>query len=148
MEDVFVCEVCGNEINSRASQCPFCGATRTLLSPKSEARPYRVINLEKGLPIVRDAMQRLHNEVEASRLLGCRVLVLIHGYGSSGKGGAIRKEVRSRLQYLRDKKEINDFLPGENCAKLSGPFRQAARRFPFLDRLVKKPNPGITVVVL
>lgn len=148
MEDGFICEVCGNEGDNHASQCSFCGAARTLVPPKKEIPTYRVINLEKGMPIVRDALKRLHNELESSRLLGYRVLVVIHGYGSSGKGGAIRKEVRRQLQYLYDRKEINDFLPGEKCEKRSGRFRQMIRRFPFMDRMVRKPNPGVTIIVL
>lgn len=148
MEDAFICDVCGNEGDAYASQCSFCGAARTLILQKKEIPTYRVINLEKGMPIVRDALKRLHNELESSRLSGHRVLVVIHGYGSSGKGGAIRKEVHRQLQYLYDRKEINDFLPGEKCEKRSGRYRQLTRRFPFMDRLVRKPNPGVTIVVL
>ncbi len=147
-EQTSVCELCGNEVDSRATRCPFCGAKRTLPNKKSEIPQYRIVNLEKGLPIVRDALKRMQNELETSKLHGYRVLVLIHGYGSSGKGGAIRKGVRDRLQYLLDRNEINDFLQGEDCEKRSGRFRQAMRRFPFLGRVIRKPNPGITLVIL
>lgn len=148
MEGIFVCDVCGNKVDSRASQCPFCRATRSLLPQKSEVLPYKVINLEKGMPIVPDALKYLHNELGASRMLGYRVLFVIHGYGSSGKGGVIRTEVRRQLQYLYDRSEINDFLPGEDCVKRSGRFSQMARRFPFITGLVGKPNPGVTFVIL
>jgi hypothetical protein len=148
MEYTPACDVCGNEFDSRLSQCPFCKAARTVSLQKNDVPPYRVVNLEKGMPVVRDALARMQGELESSRLLGCRVLVLIHGYGSSGKGGAIRREVRNRLQYLRDKVEINDFLPGEECEKRCGRFRQMIRRFPFTGGLVRKPNPGITLVIL
>ncbi len=148
MEYLPVCDVCGNEFAGRLSQCPFCKAARILPQQKSDSPSYRVVNLEKGMPVVRDALVRLQGELEASRMQGYRVLALIHGYGSSGKGGAIRREVRARLQHLRDRKEINDFLPGENCGKRFGRFRHMIRRFPFITGLVRKPNPGVTLVIL
>ena len=100
------------------------------------------------MPLVRDALIRMHNEIAAARTHGVQVLILIHGYGSSGRGGAIKSEVHRQLHYLQDKKEINDFLPGELCEKRSGRYRQLVRRFPFLESRLKNPNPGITVLVV
>jgi len=145
---VSFCEVCGNEVMDCAAHCQFCGVKRTPAQQKEGTPGFKIINLEKGMPLVRAALQRMHNELEAARLHNDRVLIFIHGYGSSGRGGAIRKEVHRQLQYMLDQKDVNDFLPGENCDKRSGRFRQMVRRFPFMEKLVKKPNPGITVVVL
>lgn len=145
---VSLCEVCGNEVMDFAAHCPFCGVKSRSSQQKKATPCFRIVNLEKGMPLVRAALQRMQNELEAARLNNERVLVFIHGYGSSGRGGAIRKEVRRQLQYMLDQKNINEFLPGEKCDKRSGVFRQMARRFPFMESLVRKPNPGITVVVL
>jgi DNA-directed RNA polymerase subunit RPC12/RpoP len=142
------CEVCGNEVETQAVQCPFCGFKRSPQLQKQVTPGFKIANLEKGMPLVADALQRLHNEIITARRQGDRVLILIHGFGSSGRGGAIKKEVRRQLQFLFDKKEINDFLPGEDCDKRSGRFRQMVRRFSCVEKLVRKPNPGITVVVL
>jgi len=141
------CEVCGNEIESRTLRCPFCGFERSPGQQKRNTSGFTIVNLEKGLPPVADALERMDNEIASARLCGVRVLFFIHGYGSSGRGGAIQREVRRRLQYLFEKKEINDFLPGEHCDRRSGHYRQLTRRFPVIDTLVRKPNPGITVVV-
>ena len=49
---------------------------------------FRQINLELGQPAVKQAMQRLQQEIPRSRKdLDCTVLKVIHGYGSSGNGG-------------------------------------------------------------
>lgn len=143
-----VCEVCGNEIDSHMLQCPFCSTKRNPEQSKREGAGYRTVNLEKGMPLVKDALSRLQNEIRTAGLNKERVLVLIHGYGSSGQGGAIKKEVRRQLQFLYDKKSIQDYVPGEKCDKRSGRFRQLARRFPFVEKFVRKPNPGITFVIL
>ena len=54
----------------------------------------REVNLEAGKPIVDQAIRRLTFEISHSRSLGCSVLKIIHGYGSSGTGGRIRTEIR------------------------------------------------------
>ena len=49
----------------------------------------REVNLEAGKPLVDQAIKRLTFELSHSRALGCTVLKIIHGYGSSGTGGRI-----------------------------------------------------------
>lgn len=148
MKGSALCEVCGNEVPAQEVRCPYCGAKRNSARHQAEGRVFRIVNLEKGMPPVRDALQRMHNEITTARLLGERLLVFIHGYGSSGRGGAIKDEVRRQLEYLFEKKEINDFIPGVDCDRRAKHFRQLLRRFPVLGKLVRKPNPGITVVVI
>ena len=106
------------------------------------------MNLEKNMPTVDHALDLLEQEVRMAPGLGYRVLVLIHGYGSSGKGGAIKNAVHRRLAYLRDKGAINDFLAGEDCRKHSGHARHLLRRFPFLGEYMQHPNPGISLLVI
>lgn len=48
----------------------------------------REVNLEAGKPLVDQAIKRLTFELSHSRALGCTVLKIIHGYGSSGTGDA------------------------------------------------------------
>lgn len=142
------CEVCGNDLDPAALRCPFCGAERKAASLPVHRPAVRTVNLEKGLPTVEQALSRLRQEIVQGRALGYRVLVLIHGYGSSGEGGAIREGVRHLLGSLRDNRQINDFLPGEECDRRAGRGRQMARRFPFLAKYLRAPNPGISLVVL
>ena len=59
------------------------------------------------MPYADQAIQRLTLEIRQSREMGCTVLKIIHGYGSSGKGGKIRTESRrylTRLKAGRDRK--------------------------------------------
>jgi len=141
-----LCEVCGNEIDSVAVRCPFCGTARAGAFPKAGLE-HRVINLEKGRPLVHEAVQRMLQEIDAARRHGCGIMILIHGYGSSGKGGAIRREVRRRLDLMRHQHEINDVLLGEEIGNRSGHCRQLQRRFPFMAPYLKRSNPGVTFIV-
>jgi len=143
------CEVCGNEIKADVKQCPFCGAVAEVSYPRQGPRQ-RIVNLERGMPSVDQALALLARELDQARLERCRVLTLIHGYGSSGRGGNIRQEVRDRLQYLQHSAVINDLLPGEDFSTRTATGRQLLRRFPFLRQHtdLNRANPGITLVVI
>ena len=51
------------------------------------SKPIRELNLELGRPDAAEALRRLAAEVKAARHLGIPAMKLIHGYGSSGRGG-------------------------------------------------------------
>ncbi|MCD7946798.1 MAG: hypothetical protein LUG13_00655 [Oscillospiraceae bacterium] len=114
------------------------------------AASLREINLEQGLPTAGTAIKRLTFELHHSRALGYTALKVIHGYGSSGKGGKIRTEARAYLQRLKLRGEIFDFVTGEafsifDPATLAA-FRRcdALRRDPDLER----HNNGVTFILL
>jgi len=146
---MLVCEVCGNEFQP-TGQCPYCGASVRDKDIWQGPVRQRIVNLERGLPTVEQALQRLDLELESSRLQGYRILTLIHGYGSSGKGGAIRQAVRRQLRYYRDQGRVNSVLAGEEFSSRTGPGRELLRRFPVLGRHsdLNRANPGVTLVVL
>ena len=99
----------------------------------------REVDLERGMPTMRAALQQLSFELRRGRSLGCAAVKLIHGYGSSGKGGRIRVEARACLARMKERGELRDVIPGEafqRCPDL--------RKDPDLER----HNNGITVVVL
>lgn len=143
------CEVCGNEVDSGMSRCPFCESELNFSVP-GQGTPHRVVKLKQGMPTVEQALSRLERELEQAQKEGCRVLTLIHGYGSSGRGGAIREEIRAKLQYLKYRGEINDVFTGEQFSTGNGSGRNLIRRFRFLrqHRDLNKGNRGITLVVL
>ena len=58
----------------------------------------RELNLELGWPTVDQALRRLDAELEAARKMNTPLMKLIHGYGSSGKGGRIRTASRRYLE--------------------------------------------------
>ena len=109
-----------------------------------------VINLEKGRPKVEAALTRLRLEMSTLRRIGVQTIKIIHGYGSSGSGGAIRLATH---QYLCDQlknKTIRAFCPGESF----GPFENAGRQIVEMAPVLHKDpdwgrqNDGITMVVL
>lgn len=147
-----LCHVCGNEIEPGSLVCRFCASEQQYHDLPHDSKGLfvqKTVNLERGRPSVETALRRLTLEVATARREGVRLLTLIHGYGSSGKGGVIREECRKALDDMRLKKEICDFIPGEEYSGKAGPAKALLRRYPQMarDRNLKIKNPGITVVV-
>ena len=120
------------------------------MSDGMEASRLREINLEEGKPFVEQAIKHLSTEIKRSKDMGCSVLKIIHGYGSSGAGGRIRTEARKFLEQLMEKGEIMGFIPGESFTIFNEATRiaftrcTALRRDPDLERY----NNGVTFIVL
>ena len=145
-----LCEICGNEVEPTEGQCPFCRTERTTNAVEHGGPLHRVVNLEKGKPFVQQALDRLVVVILNGRREGYKALTLIHGYGSSGKGGAIKEAVRQHLQFLHQQGTVRTIIPGEEFEGRSGRGRQLLRCFPFLaeHRDLNRANPGITLIIL
>ena len=131
---MILCQVCGNEISMGSLICRFCASEQQdHLLPKS---PFlqKTVNLERGRPSAETALRRLTLEIGTAKREGIRLLTLIHGYGSSGKGGVIREECRKSLDYMRLRKEICDYIPGEEYSSKAGPAKALVRRYPQLSQ--------------
>lgn len=103
------------------------------------------INLEQGKPFVEDALYLLERQMKN---INDNTIVVIHGYGSSGKGGKIKNAVHDYVDLLKEKEEIEDFIFGEDFHM----FNEKARKIKTIDKDLSKyygkNNFGITVIVL
>lgn len=111
---------------------------------------YKVLNLKENSPTVDEAIANFLIELEVCTLEGVKVLKVVHGYGSHGKGGDICRELRKVCFNLKKQRKIQDFMFGndwdmsnEKCfnilTNLKGHFN---------DEDLNHSNPGITIVVL
>jgi len=149
---MMTCSVCGNESASSNNVCPYCGSGMEQV--KAAAKPpdvaHRIVNIERGRPLVETALKNMENELNRAGTEYVRVVTLIHGYGSSGKGGRIRTECRKMLDHLVQQKKIQSVIPGESFRKRSGPGKALLQRYPQLEQNCASDwaNPGISIVVL
>ena len=113
-------------------------------------RPVRELNLELGRPDAAEALRRLAAEVEAARKMGTPAMKLIHGYGSSGKGGRIRTASRKYLLAQQEQGRIAAVVPGERFSIFDETTRRALQQYPHLrqDRDLDAENRGVTYVLL
>jgi hypothetical protein len=146
-----VCPVCGNEGGTAGLTCRFCGADiKKETTPETEVSLlHKIVNLEQGRPTLETALKRLNLELVHAKAGKIKVLTLIHGYGSSGKGGIIRVECRKMLNFLLQQKNLNSCIHGEDFNRRSGAGKALLRRFPQLEQLCGSDfnNPGVTIVI-
>lgn len=109
-----------------------------------------VVNLESGMPTVESACIQLRQSLVTARARRVRVVKLIHGYGSSGRGGAIKAAVRRELAQRKQSGQIKEYVPGEEFSPFYDNARRAVDMAPELrkDGDYTRTNQGITIVVL
>jgi hypothetical protein len=112
--------------------------------------PIRTINLESGMPLVRDALSQLERELATAKQQRCSLVKLVHGYGSSGVGGDIRIAVQKRLRELQDQGAIRGCIFGENWTSSDAQTWDLLKQRPALkhDPDLGRGNRGITIVLL
>ena len=110
----------------------------------------KILNIEAGMPTVEEARQILLAELKQAKQRGVAAVKVIHGYGSTGKGGALRGALRTSL--LRRKKEglVTRVIFGEKWSVFEDDARYAIEHCPDLrsDRDLNHSNEGITIAVL
>ncbi|MCL2034735.1 MAG: Smr/MutS family protein [Oscillospiraceae bacterium] len=112
--------------------------------------PLTILNLEQGMPTVETARMRLEQGIRTARARRLSVIKIIHGYGSSGKGGAIKKDVRKVLTRKLAAKEIRGFVAGEDFSPFDPVAREIIDKCPEIrgDRDYTRGNHGITIVLI
>lgn len=110
----------------------------------------RVVNLEEGLPTVASARLRLEHELHKARQAGCAAVKVIHGYGSSGVGGALRAELQKDLRHAADHGQLRAFIAGEDWRVSNEASWALLQRYPEWkhDSDLGRGNRGISIVVL
>ena len=110
----------------------------------------KLIDIKKDFPPVDIAIYELEKEIKLSKLEGVKVLKVIHGYGSSGKGGLIKKAVRQFLKDAKRNKIITDYVAGEGWSSYKvlplNLLEDAPELLLNLDN--ESFNLGITIVIL
>ena len=147
-----LCSTCGNENVDGCRKCRFCEAE--LACAEEEIREaaivHRTVNLKRGRPFVETALKKMENELTQAKSENVKVVTLIHGYGSSGKGGRIRVECRKLLDHMTQKGLIRKVLAGEHFNRREGNGKDLIRRFSGLEKHCTTDfnNPGVTIVEL
>lgn len=109
-----------------------------------------IINLENGMPKTEAALMRLKLELATLRRVGINSVKVIHGYGSTGTGGAIRIATHNYLREQLNAGRIRAFCPGEQFGPFESSGRKAIQLMPAFrqDPDWGRQNDGITIVIL
>jgi len=110
----------------------------------------RTVNLEAGMPLVREALAQLNRELTLARQQRCPFVKFIHGYGSTGAGGDIRLAIQKRLRELQEQGAIRFCIFGEDWSASDAQTWSLLKSQPTLkaDSDLGKRNLGITIVII
>lgn len=98
-----------------------------------------------------EAIDRVRVAIANARIERKKVVLIIHGYGSTGVGGSNREAIREYLNSEANSGNIRTVTPGE---KLSTGYlkelqrRYSGHRFGELESHIRSGNPGVTLAEL
>lgn len=110
---------------------------------------YKTINLKKDSPTVALALAMLEIELEVAKHEGVSAVKVIHGYGSHGVGGEIKKALSHWLVLNKNRGVISEFVKGEEWP--SSPKSEKIKKLcaeVLGDSELFYPNPGITIILI
>jgi hypothetical protein len=145
-----ICATCGNNRSALAKECPFCGGLDSFSSAASRWASF-VMNLESNLPTVDDALDRFHEQLQTLKGKGFRTIKVIHGHGSSGTGGKIRRAFRQAMDDGLWGEAIIEVYYGEVLTAHRVEFTELTNRYPAIKSHITRDmqgNPGITLLIL
>lgn len=108
------------------------------------------LNIKEDFPPSDVAVAQMEIAIDLFSKTDTRVLKIIHGYGSHGVGGEIKRLAHQKLVLLKKHHKIADFIPGEKFGEFQKNSYFILEQFPelILDVDLKNYNSGITLVFL
>jgi len=110
----------------------------------------RVFNVESGMPTLDEARRLVIEEIKRAKREGARVLKVIHGYGSSGKGGKLNHGLRKSFALRKKEGVIKEFIAGEDFSIFEQRVLALLEAVPEVrgDPDLDATNEGVTVLWL
>jgi hypothetical protein len=111
---------------------------------------FRTLNIEANRPSLDEARRGMIEAIRAAKRDGIRVLKVIHGYGSTGKGGKLCVGLRKSFGLRKQEGVIRDFIPGEDFSVFDTVTLRLLEQVPDIrgDSDLGMINEGITVLWL
>ncbi|HET7184794.1 MAG TPA: Smr/MutS family protein [Terriglobales bacterium] len=118
--------------------------------PQKRSKAMKLVNLENGMPSVPLALSLLNDALRSGRMEGFTALKIVHGYGSSGIGGALRSALQAALMRHEQAGEVRAFIAGEDWRISDERSWALLQKCPELkaDVDLGRGNKGISLVVL
>lgn len=143
---MFTCVLCGNP-RVIMGVCPHCGTDALPLKESDTV----TVNLELGGPTTEEALNALTEHIRTASEIDIRTIIVIHGYGSSGIGGGIRRTIREALANNFFADRVDEYIHGEDLAHRASIYQDLIKRRPSLKshfKSFKEGNPGMTILLM
>ena len=113
-----------------------------------EMSAYTELNIKEGMPCVYDAMNNLKTSLERFRKSKYKCALIIHGYGSTGRGGLIHDRARQWLKAQERCGKVKSVIFGEDFSIFNFEALKLKNTYSELEGLLRVCNHGVTVVEL
>ena len=143
----FTCERCGNPFERDRGICPYCSA-----APKGKFHrtKNKTVNIKENFPTVEEARRLMEGKIDNAKSNGIKIVKIVHGYGSSGKGGKIKIAIQKSLNKLKKNGRIKEWIVGECFSTSDEKTQQMIKIYPKLKNNsdMNNRNQGISLVFL
>lgn len=101
------------------------------------------------MPTTDIARSRLSQALRTAKAERKPFIRVIHGYGSSGSGGAIKADTHRFLTQKKREGFIKDFIKGEDFTPYRAAAQSLVQKYPLLKKESDygRQNDGITIVI-
>ena len=106
------------------------------------------LNIKIGMPTVAQALDNLQSSLPSLKRRGYKCVLIVHGYGSTGAGGAICSAARRWLKSQESMGLIKAVVYGEDFEIFNFKALELKRKYKELESLCRVCNHGVTVVEL
>lgn len=110
-----------------------------------------VINIKEDNTQTDVAVSYALIEIDTRKKFGNKIFKVIHGYGSHGVGGDIKKDLHQKLKKLKKEKYIRDYIKGETftITKVKElKLEKNEYNLLILDEDYNNINPGHTIIIV
>jgi len=107
-------------------------------------------NVKADMPSLEEARRSVIAEIRLAKRKKARVLKVIHGWGSTGKGGTLCVGLRRSFKLRKKEGVIRDFIPGEDFSIFNKTVLDLLEAVPDLrgDPDLNATNEGVTLLWL
>ncbi|MCU0771648.1 MAG: Smr/MutS family protein [Verrucomicrobia bacterium] len=108
----------------------------------------RTFNVKADMPSLDEARRAVIEQVRRARREKVRVLKIIHGWGSTGKGGTLCVGLRKSFKLRKKEGVIREFIPGEDFSIFKKEALELLEAVPEVrgDPDLNATNEGVTIL--
>jgi hypothetical protein len=110
----------------------------------------RTFNVEATLPTVEEARRLVMEAIKQAKRERVNVLKVIHGYGSTGKGGALSTGLRKSFRLRKKEGVVKEYIAGEDFSIFNNIVLELLEAVPELrgDPDLNSTNEGVSILWL
>jgi hypothetical protein len=110
----------------------------------------RTFNVEATLPTVEEARRLVMEAIKQAKRERVNVLKVIHGYGSTGKGGALSTGLRKSFRLRKKEGIVKEYIAGEDFSIFNNIVLELLEAVPELrgDPDLNATNEGVSILWL